>query len=72
MELLNGTPVFLWRAVGFFAVAGVVTGILLPRTPAAARDLGIVALLLSVWALLVQRHVRRVTDGKQPPAPLGA
>ncbi|MHA7221326.1 hypothetical protein ACX80S_03230 [Arthrobacter sp. RHLT1-20] len=59
MELLNTTPVFLWRAVCFFAVAAVVAGILLPGTPAVSIVLIIITLLLTGWAVLVQRHVRR-------------
>lgn len=60
MELLNGTPVFLWRSVCFFAVAAVVAGILLPGASAVAIVLIIITLLLTGWALLVQRHVRRM------------
>jgi len=69
MELLNATPVFLWRAVCFFAGAAVVAGILLPQAPAVAVVLIIITLLLTGWAVLVHRHMQRVmrAKGKRPP-----
>ena len=69
MELLNATPVFLWRGVCFFAVAAVVAWILLPGVPAVAIVLIIITLLLTGWAVVVQRHMQRVmrAQGQQPP-----
>ncbi len=64
MELLTGTPVFLWRGVCFFAAAAVLSGILLPGASAVAIVLIIITLLLTGWALLVQRQVRRMMGRK--------
>lgn len=64
MELLNGTPVFLWRAVCGFALAALVAGILLPGVPAVALVLILITLLLSLWALRIQRAVRRLMGPK--------
>lgn len=72
MELLNATPVFLWRAVCFFAVAAVVAGILLPQAAAVAVVLMIIALLFTGWAVLVHRHVRRTMRATDHRPPFGA
>lgn len=72
MELQNATPVFLWRGACFFAVAAVGAGIMLPGVPAVAVVLIIITLLLSGWAAVVQRHMRRVTRARGPRPPFGA
>lgn len=72
MELLNATPVFLWRGVCFFAVAAVVAGILPPSAPAIAIVLITLTLLLTGWALLVHRHMQRVMRAKGQQPPFGA
>jgi len=72
MELLNATPVFLWRAVCFFAAAAVVAGILLPQAPAVAIVLIIIIVLVTGWAVLVHRRLLRMMRAPDHRPPFGA